>query len=606
MREQTRSPRGSVDVADLVAEATRGAPWAVESLVAEYRPRLVGYARARGAAEPEGIADVALTTVLNRLPELAFDAPEPLWAYLCLTARSRLIDEHRRHRPVELTGDPEAIDGAGSAATPFDDRVADRQYITALLDPLTDEQRRVLELRFLEDLSVEETANRTGRTEGAVKTMQRRAINAILAAVAVLLAVLAIRGLGDRPIGTDADLDDSPAGEVDTTDTTTPDGDEGRNLGNGDGSPDGDAGPDDDASRDDDGSRDDDASRDPDADGAVRVESPDGDPDDVVTTTTNPDLGPGAADEADGETAPDAAVGPTRIDLSAGTTEAGGLITSGQPGEARLHGARIRCQAAHLSHDDPVAWSDQPGRSPARLHWGNTAVDASTTGAELRGTGAGTCDGGISDRSAYAMPALIDDQGRAVVPDTILVEYKSFGGPGFDRSTVRPIPAGLQLVADPTVANGEGRVGGASVDGGGTVKIDIAFPSCVRVGPAGQPVLRSADGVGHLSYPSTEDGRPDECPATHPYRVPQLGYRLTFPVAWDSDWSLASAPTAPGPETTVTASAVSAWDPSAMDDVVTCVRDLLEGCWFAGLDRPPQPSTPGPVELAAFDPRPTT
>lgn len=604
MSDKARSPRGPVDVAELVAEATGGAPWAVEALAAEYRPRLVNYARARGAVDPEGIADVALTTVLHRLPELAFEAPEPFWAYLCLTARSRLIDEHRRQRPVELVGETDAIDGVGPTALPFDDRVADREYVTALLDPLTDEQRRVLELRFLEDLSVEETANRTGRTKGAVKTMQRRAINAILAAVALVLVVVAVRGFGDGSVGTDADLDDSPASEVDTPD---PDDDQ-----TGDGA---------------------------DEQGAVRSDSPEGDPtggdgpspdeaddgsgidesgDGLDGSATAPGDGveEGAGieqldDELGGEDGTDPTGGgaATRIVLSTGTTEAGQLRTTGQPGEARVHGVRISCVAAQVSNDDPVGRPDRPGGAPAQVHWGNTATDATTTDAAALASGAGTCDGGTTDRSAYGMPTVFDADGRAVVPDTILVEYKSFGGPGFDRATLRPIPAGLHLAADPSIAGSEGRLGGPSADAGSrdgdTVKIDVAFPSCVRVDGGGRPVLRS-EGFDHLAFPSGADGRSDGCPATHPYRIPQLSYRLTFPVAWASDWSVASEPDTSGRRATVTAWAVAAWEPAAMDDVVTCVRDLLEDCWFARLDRPAEPTTVDPADLAAVDPRPTS
>ena len=41
-----------------------------------------------------------------------------------------------------------------------------------------------------------------------------------------------------------------------------------------------------------------------------------------------------------------------------------------------------------------------------------------------------------------------------------------------------------------------------------------------------------------------------------------------------------------------------------MDDVVTCVRDLLEDCWFAPLDQPAVAAEPDPAALAALTPRP--
>lgn len=48
--------------------------------------------------------------------------------------------------------------------------------VQALLDQLTDDQREVLALRVVADLSLKETARVTGRDVGAVKALQRRAI----------------------------------------------------------------------------------------------------------------------------------------------------------------------------------------------------------------------------------------------------------------------------------------------------------------------------------------------------------------------------------------------------------------------------------------------
>ena len=69
--------------------------------------------------------------------------------------------------------------------------VVDRDYVEELLSSLTSDQREVLEMRFLDDLSLAETATRTGRTVTAVKSLQRRAISA-LSAVLVLAALVGL------------------------------------------------------------------------------------------------------------------------------------------------------------------------------------------------------------------------------------------------------------------------------------------------------------------------------------------------------------------------------------------------------------------------------
>ena len=48
--------------------------------------------------------------------------------------------------------------------------------LVAALGRLTPDQREVVVLRFVADLPIEEVASLTGRTEGAVKSMQHRAL----------------------------------------------------------------------------------------------------------------------------------------------------------------------------------------------------------------------------------------------------------------------------------------------------------------------------------------------------------------------------------------------------------------------------------------------
>ncbi len=594
MREVVRSQRTVVDFADLLDGAANEEPWALDALADEYLPRLTAFARTRGAVDPGGIADVALMSVFPRLAELQFEAGEQLWAYLCLTARSRIIDEHRRTRPVVLTGDPESIDGVTPAFDPFDDQIVDRDYVSGLLAELTDEQRQVLELRFLEDLSIEETASLTGRSQGAVKGLQRRAINAIIAAVAVVLAVLAVRGLTDRVADTDANI--GPADQTEETDepeqteTTDPDG----------------------AGRTESGPVVVDADQSEQgapvvADGGTSnggISDEETSDEQALDEQASDAQGTGEGVATNDEPGATGGVGEGAVvRVTAGTAAASAMNTSGAPGDASRHGVRIRCVTSHFSHDDPISAPGLPGAASAQVYWGNTTAGSSTDGPSLPDAGNGTCDGGVTDRSAYWMPALFTEEDRAAVPSTILVEYKSFGGPDFDRRTLQPLPIGLELVAAPAVANRFTTVGNVGPDGDG-LQLSVSFPSCVQVDAAGRAVLSSADGLSHLSYRSPEDGRSDECPESHPYRIPQLSYRLTYDVAWESDWYLAGEVGVTQGSATVTGSAIVGWGSSANRDVVTCVRDLLTNCWFAELTVP-APAPESSLADATFSPRPT-
>ncbi len=213
---------------DTLSAATAGEYWALESLAAECIPELTAFAEVRGAVEPDGIANTVMMEFFARLDGLAFEAPAQMWAYLYRIARSRIVDERRAAKPVEYR-ERESMEGLLAPSSEFDDQVADRHYVDRLLSELTTEQREVLEMRFLDDLSIEETASRTGRTLTAVKGLQRRAIKA-LSTAAVIFGVLVFAGtvwlIVDREPSAVTTVSDSPPAtvivDVSPTDPTAP------------------------------------------------------------------------------------------------------------------------------------------------------------------------------------------------------------------------------------------------------------------------------------------------------------------------------------------------------------------------------------------------
>ncbi len=179
----------AADFSETLKAAAVGEYWALESLAADCLPKLTSFAKARGANDPEGLAGTVMMEFFGRLDQLKFDAAPQMWAYLYRMLRSRLIDERRAHKPIELH-ENQSIEILLPETSGFDEEVVDRHLVDDLLDRLTTEQREILEMRFLHDLSIEETASRTGRTQTAVKGLQRRAIRS-LSTAAVVLAVVA-------------------------------------------------------------------------------------------------------------------------------------------------------------------------------------------------------------------------------------------------------------------------------------------------------------------------------------------------------------------------------------------------------------------------------
>lgn len=135
-----------------------------------YAPRLLGYLRAQRVPEPDDVLSEVFLQVARSLPSFDGD-DEHLRRWLFTIARNRVIDAQRRRarRPHVLTPtvpDLPSLD----ASEPSDER------LLAALAQLTAEQREVIALRFVADLPLGDVATLTRRTEGAVKSMQHRAL----------------------------------------------------------------------------------------------------------------------------------------------------------------------------------------------------------------------------------------------------------------------------------------------------------------------------------------------------------------------------------------------------------------------------------------------
>jgi RNA polymerase sigma-70 factor (ECF subfamily) len=106
--------------------------------------------------------------------------PGQIAAWLYRVAHNATADYWRAFYRLPLVGADhvapgwEPVDESGKAAAEPDDR--SRARVQALLRRLPDHYRRVLELRFLERLSVAETAKAMGISSGNARVLQYRAL----------------------------------------------------------------------------------------------------------------------------------------------------------------------------------------------------------------------------------------------------------------------------------------------------------------------------------------------------------------------------------------------------------------------------------------------
>jgi RNA polymerase sigma-70 factor, ECF subfamily len=102
-----------------------------------------------------------------------------LRGWLFGVAANVVNDHHRRsYRAPQVTLDAELASSAGGPDDIVEDRMAHEDLQQAVTD-LTDEQQHVIALRFGHELPIQDVARLLGKTEGAVKQLQARAIAAL-------------------------------------------------------------------------------------------------------------------------------------------------------------------------------------------------------------------------------------------------------------------------------------------------------------------------------------------------------------------------------------------------------------------------------------------
>lgn len=170
----------SSDLTDAVVEdARRGEATALAVIYESVSPKILAYLRSHGSRDAEGLTQEVFVQLFPRIRRITGGA-SGVRALAFTIAHSRLVDEFRRRSratelPYEAELDGRRVEPAESTAL---DNV-DAQRAHALLAALSDDQRSVIMLRILGDLSLDDTAQILGKSVGAVKQLQRRGLLAL-------------------------------------------------------------------------------------------------------------------------------------------------------------------------------------------------------------------------------------------------------------------------------------------------------------------------------------------------------------------------------------------------------------------------------------------
>jgi RNA polymerase sigma-70 factor (ECF subfamily) len=163
---------------DVLAAAQAGAAWGFEVLYRDLSPVVTGYLRLHGAPEPDDLTSETFLAVFRGLGGFRGDE-DGLRSWVFTIAHRRLVDDHRRRGRRPQQADDAADVLTGIAGGDVEDDVLARlgaERVHRMCGDLPADQRSVLLLRVLADLTVEQVATVMGRSVGSVKALQRRGL----------------------------------------------------------------------------------------------------------------------------------------------------------------------------------------------------------------------------------------------------------------------------------------------------------------------------------------------------------------------------------------------------------------------------------------------
>jgi RNA polymerase sigma-70 factor, ECF subfamily len=159
-------------------------PAAFDGLYLLFADRVFRYLLAR-IGDPDLAEDIAAQVFLRLIEKIGIYRIGPrdnvaiFSAWLYRLAHNKMVDVLRSHkRSQESPLEHAALVASGDTMEAVEEHLDFRQILQTLR-VLNDQQREVIVLRFVEEMSIAETAQIMQKSEGAVKALQHRALETL-------------------------------------------------------------------------------------------------------------------------------------------------------------------------------------------------------------------------------------------------------------------------------------------------------------------------------------------------------------------------------------------------------------------------------------------
>ena len=165
-------------VRDLVDRAQKGDRGALEELYLIHFDRIYSYLHVSvgNRHDAEDLTTQTFLKMLEAINKFRWQSA-PFSAWLFRIAHNLAMDHFRankRWQPEEEVPEPEADESTSAEAGAFES--IGRKSMLDLIEDLSPEQQQVLTLKFVFNFANAEAATILGKTEGAVKSLQHRAL----------------------------------------------------------------------------------------------------------------------------------------------------------------------------------------------------------------------------------------------------------------------------------------------------------------------------------------------------------------------------------------------------------------------------------------------
>jgi RNA polymerase sigma-70 factor (ECF subfamily) len=166
---------------DLIQRARQADQRALVEIYERYQPSVFTYVfyRVCDQETAEDLTAEVFTRMLANLHRYQ-SRGKPILAWLYTIARNLVVDHYRQnHNASHLPLEEDLVDGENNHPVKAAEESLAHECLSRALNHLTEEQRQVILLRFIENRGISELVNILGKNEGAIRSLQHRALAAL-------------------------------------------------------------------------------------------------------------------------------------------------------------------------------------------------------------------------------------------------------------------------------------------------------------------------------------------------------------------------------------------------------------------------------------------